>query len=109
MREKQTRLEPSRALLIHLGARRDAVDRHKEQLARTHHRENAVNVLEDALGHLVLVGRVVLRARVGGSGMQECAQYSMRRGNFSKRGCTGATNNEINHNGCKNGMFACMK
>lgn len=57
----QTCLEPSRALLIHLGARCNAVDGHEEQLARTHHCKNAINVLEDALDHLVLVGRVVLR------------------------------------------------
>ncbi len=61
MRRKKTCLEPSRALLIHLGARRHAVDGHEEQLARTHHGENAINVFEDALDHFVLVGRVVLR------------------------------------------------
>ena len=50
-------------LLVHLGARRDAVDGHEEHLARAHGANDAVNVARDRGKHLSLrLGRgAVLR------------------------------------------------
>ena len=53
--------EPARALLVHLRARRDAVDGHVQELSRAHHREQPVDVVEDALEHLLFRGRRGLR------------------------------------------------
>lgn len=49
--------EAARPLLVHLGARRHAVDRHVEQLAGPHDAEQAVDALEYRHHHLVLVLR----------------------------------------------------
>mmetsp|Transcript_5938 Transcript_5938/g.21724 ORF Transcript_5938/g.21724 Transcript_5938/m.21724 type:complete len:235 (+) Transcript_5938:3934-4638(+) len=59
--------EAARALLVHLGARRDAVDGHVEQLARPHHAEEPVDVREDVLEHLRHRGgrRPILRVEAG--------------------------------------------
>lgn len=49
--------ESARALLVHLRAGRDAVNRHVDQFSGTHDAEEAVDALEDGHHHLVLVAR----------------------------------------------------
>lgn len=60
--------ETTRALLVHLGTRRDAIDGQVEHATRAHGRDEAVDVLHDAAVHLLLgLGRLALlrvRARV---------------------------------------------
>ena len=48
--------ESTRALLVHLRPRRDAVDGHVQQLAGADHGEEPVDVVEDALEHFFLGG-----------------------------------------------------
>ncbi|GIX64627.1 peptide ABC transporter permease, putative [Babesia caballi] len=57
-------LEAARPLLVHLRARRDAVDGEEEQLARPHEVEEPVQVVEDALEHHLLRGRLLQPLRV---------------------------------------------
>ena len=44
--------EAARALLVHLGTRRDAIDRHVKHLSRLHQVHDPVDVREDAVEHL---------------------------------------------------------
>ena len=54
--------ETTRALLVHLRAGGDAVDGHVQQLSRAHHSEEAIDVVKDALEHLLLGGGRGLQA-----------------------------------------------
>ncbi len=47
--------EATRALLVHLGSRRHAVDGHVEHAPRPHDREDPVDELKDGHHHFVLV------------------------------------------------------
>ena len=46
--------EAPRSLLVHLGARCDAVDGHEHELPRANHREDVIDALADRFEHLAL-------------------------------------------------------
>jgi hypothetical protein len=59
------RLEATRALLIHFGTRRHAVDRHEKHLARRNDVKQTVDVVENVDENLLFGNRILQRIFVG--------------------------------------------